>query len=350
MKKILMTATLLLAMTAQAQNVYDWENPAVLGINKLPYHATLQLPSKWKACQEIVSLDGQWLFHWSRNPEERPADFYREDYDVSAWGKITVPGNWQTQGYGTPIYININYPFVKNRPSVTTEPPKDWTAYENRNPVGSYVTFIDVTKEMLTKNLILHFGGVHSAFYVWVNGQKVGYSQNSMSPAEFDVTKYLRKGRNKLAVEVYRWSDGSYLEDQDMWRLSGIFREVQLWVRPLAHISDYQVTAVPNGDFSQANVKAAISLCNVGDKAADHLQAVLKIDHHEVKGSVEQLAAGDTTMISLSYVIDKPQLWSAEKPHLYPFSLELLDETGSVVEHFDYHLGVKKAEVVGEVF
>ena len=350
MKKILMTATMLLAMTAQAQNVYDWENPAVLGINKLPYHATLQLPSKWKACQEIISLDGQWLFHWSRNPEERPADFYREDYDVSAWGKITVPGNWQTQGYGTPIYININYPFVKNRPSVTTEPPKDWTAYENRNPVGSYVTFIDVTKEMLTKNLILHFGGVHSAFYVWVNGQKVGYSQNSMSPAEFDVTKYLRKGRNKLAVEVYRWSDGSYLEDQDMWRLSGIFREVQLWVRPLAHISDYQVTAVPNGDFSQANVKAAISLCNVGDKSVDHLQAVLKIDHHEVKGSVEQLAAGDTTMISLSYVIDKPQLWSAEKPHLYPFSLELLDGKGSVVEHFDYHLGVKKAEVVGEVF
>ena len=162
---------------------HDWENPAVLGINKLPYHATLQLPSKQKECKEIVSLDGQWLFHWSRKPEERPADFYREDYDVSAWGKITVPGNWQPQGYGVPIYTNITYPFARNRPSVTTEPPKDWTAYENRNPVGSYVTFVEVTKEMLSKNLILHFGGVHSAFYVWVNGQKVGYSQNSMSPA-----------------------------------------------------------------------------------------------------------------------------------------------------------------------
>ena len=179
MKRFIAILASVLAIQAQAQ-VHDWENPAVLGINKLPYHATLQLPSKEKECKEIVSLDGQWLFHWSRNPEERPADFYKEDYDVSLWGTITVPGNWQTQGYGTPIYININYPFVRNRPSVTTEPPKDWTAYENRNPVGSYVTFFDVTKEMLSQNLILHFGGVHSAFYLWINGQKVGYSQNSM--------------------------------------------------------------------------------------------------------------------------------------------------------------------------
>ena len=187
MRKVLVILAALLALQTQAQT-HDWENPAVLGINKLPYHATLQLPSKQKDCKEIVSLDGQWLFHWSRNPEERPIDFYKEDYDVSHWDKITVPGNWQLQGYGTPIYVNMSYPFAKDRPSVTSEPPKDWTAYENRNPVGSYVTFVDVTKDMLSKNLILHFGGVHSAMYLWVNGQKVGYSQNSMSPAEFDVT------------------------------------------------------------------------------------------------------------------------------------------------------------------
>ena len=216
MKRILITLTAMLSIAAQAQETHDWENPAVLGINKLPYHATLQLPSKWKDCPEIVSLDGQWKFHWSRNPEERPAGFWQEDYDTSGWDDIAVPGNWQLQGFGVPIYININYPFVRNRPSVTDEPPKDWTAYGNRNPVGSYVTYVDVTDEMLGKNLILHFGGVHSAFYVWVNGRMAGYSQNSMSPAEFDVTEYLRKGRNKLAVEVYRWSDGSYLEDQDM--------------------------------------------------------------------------------------------------------------------------------------
>ena len=342
-----MAAMMTLAVCAQ---VNDWENPAVLGINKLPYHATLQLPSKQKECQEIVSLDGEWLFHWSRNPDERLVDFYKEAYDVSQWGKINVPGNWQTQGYGTPIYINIDYPFVKDRPSVTTEPPKDWTAYENRNPVGQYVTFFDVTKEMLQKNLILHFGGVHSAMYVWVNGEKVGYSQNSMSPAEFDMTNYLREGKNKLAVEVYRWSDGSYLEDQDMWRLSGIYRPVQLWVRPLTHISDYQVTAVPNSDYSKAEVTAKVALSNTSKETIGNLCVVLKIDGKDVKDPVSPLLGRSQGEVCLHYTIDHPLLWSAEKPHLYPFSIELQDEQGATIEHFDYHLGVKKVEVVGEVF
>ena len=345
----LLMVLLTLDANAQAQT-RDWENPAVLSINKLPYHATLQLPSKWKECREIVSLDGQWLFHWSRKPEERPVDFYREDYDVSSWGKITVPGNWQTQGYGVPIYTNMEYPFRRNRPSVTSEPPKDWTAYENRNPVGSYVTFFDVTKDMLSKNLILHFGGVHSAMYLWVNGQKVGYSQNSMSPAEFDVTKFLRAGKNKLAVEVYRWCDGSYLEDQDMWRLSGIFREVQLWVRPLVHIANYHVTAVPDKDFTQADVTADITICNTSRKKARNWKALLKIGGKTIEGRLKSLVAGDSTHIQLMYQMEHPRLWSAEKPNLYPFSVELCDAKGSVVEHFDYHLGVKRVECAGEVF
>ena len=347
---LMLVALLTLVLEASAQTTNDWENPHVLGINKLPYHATLQLPSKEKECKEIVSLDGQWYFHWSRKPEERPADFYRENYDVSQWGKIAVPGNWQMQGYGTPIYININYPFVKARPSVTAEPPQDWTAYENRNPVGSYVQFFDVTKEMLQQNLILHFGGVHSAFYVWVNGKRVGYSQNSMSPAEFDVTKYLKAGKNKLAVEVYRWSDGSYLEDQDMWRLSGIFRPVQLWVRPQTHICDYKVTSDLNSDFSQATIHANISLCQTGKKAAKDLRVVFKMDGRELVGNVKSLLAGDTTTVALNLPLEHPRLWSAEKPNLYPFSIELQDMKGAVIEHFDYHLGVKKVEIVGEVF
>ena len=354
MKRAIALIASVLALQVQAQ-VRDWENPAVLGINKLPYHATLQLPSREKECKEIVSLDGQWQFHWSRNPEERPKDFYREDYDVSSWGHITVPGNWQTQGYGTPIYININYPFVKDRPRVTTEPPRDWTAYENRNPVGSYARFFDVTKEMLSQNLILHFGGVHSAFYVWVNGRRVGYSQNSMSPAEFDVTSYVREGRNKLAVEVYRWSDGSYLEDQDMWRLSGIFRPVQLWVRPLVHISDYHVTAEPNADYSEAAVRGTVFVCNTGKKAAKNLTLAFTIDGKTMTYSVGRVLPGDTIGIPVSYDLSQPRLWSAEKPNLYPFSIDLKASPKGgglegAFEHFDYHLGVKKIEVVGEVF
>ena len=367
MKHVAIISVLLVAvLKSSAQTVNDWENPAVLGINKLPYHATLQLPSKEKDCPEIFSLDGQWLFHWSRNPEERVKDFYREDYDVSQWDKINVPGNWQTQGYGTPIYININYPFVKDRPRVTTEPPKDWTAYENRNPVGQYVTFVDVTKAMKDKtNLILHFGGVHSAFYLWVNGQRVGYSQNSMSPAEFDVTKYMRVGKNKVAVEVYRWSDGSYLEDQDYWRLSGIFRSVQLWVRPLVHIADYQVTAVPSADYSKFTVNAKIAVCNTGKKTAKNLLVQLQMACPELYGvnvnpnhrnvtnhRIAKLPAGDTITVELTYHYDSPpRLWTAEKPWLYPFTLQLLDKKdGKNDEAFNYHFGVKKVEIVGEVF
>ena len=340
------------ALTINAQN--DWENPAVLGINKLPYHATLQLPSKQKECKEIVSLDGQWYFHWSKDPESRPVGFEQKDYDVSQWDKITVPGNWQTQGFGKPIYVNMQYPFHRDRPSVTGEPNKDWYAYDHRNPVGSYVTYIPVTKDMLSKNLILHFGGVHSAMYVWVNGKKVGYSQNSMSPAEFDVTPYVHVGLNKLAVEVYRWSDGSYLECQDMWRLSGIFRSVQLWVRPLVHIADYKVEAVPNQDLSQATVTANIALCNTGKKQAKNLTVAFSIDGKTIEGQVRSLSAGDTTSIKLTYLLDKPRLWSSEKPNLYPFSIDLkvssMGKNSEGAEHFDYHLGVKRVECMGEVF
>jgi len=364
MKRIMFVSALMLTMTAQAQ-VRDWENPAVLGINKLPYHATLQLPSKQKECKEIIPLDGQWLFHWAKDPESRPVGFEREDYDVNQWDKITVPGNWQLQGYGKPIYVNMNYPFHRDKPSVTGEPDRDWYAYDHRNPVGSYVTYVDVTKEMLSQNLILHFGGVHSAFYVWMNGQKVGYSQNSMSPAEFDVTKYVRKGRNKLAVEVYRWSDGSYLECQDMWRLSGIFREVQLWVRPLVHIADYKVEAVPNADFSQFTVRAKVSVCNTGRKTARNLLAQLQIGcpelyganvnpgHHNVANCrIPKLSAGDTATVEMAFHYDAlPRLWSAEKPWLYPFTVELLGiKNGKGSERFDNHLGVKRVECVGEVF
>ena len=365
MKHLAVISMMLCAWIGIMAQTHDWENPAVLGINKLPYHATLQLPSKQKECKEIVSLDGQWKFHWSKDPESRPADFYREDFDVSQWDKIKVPGNWQLQGFGKPIYVNMQYPFHRDRPNVMGEPSKDWYAYDHRNPVGSYVTFVDVTKEMLSKNLILHFGGVHSAFYVWVNGQKVGYSQNSMSPAEFDVTKYMREGRNKLAVEVYRWSDGSYLECQDMWRLSGIFREVQLWVRPLVHISDYKVEAVPNADFSKFTVKAKISVCNTGKKTAKDLLAQLQIacpelhgvnvnpNHHNVTNCrIPKLRAGDTITVELNFPYETARyLWSAEKPWLYPYTVQLLgskDYKGD--EHFDNHFGVKRVECVGEVF
>lgn len=346
---IFSAACLLTAIVAHAQQ-HDWENPHVLGINKLPYHATLQLPSRENECKEIISLDGKWAFHWAKDPDSRPAEFYKNDYDTSAWDKIDVPGNWQMQGYGRPIYTNIPYPFKMNEPYVTNEPPKDWYAYDHRNPVGSYVTSFEVTKEMMAQNLILHFGGVKSAMYVWINGQKVGYSQNSMSPAEFDVTPFVHEGCNKLAVEVYRWSDGSYLENQDMWRLSGIFRPVQLWVRPLVHIADYKITTKNDG-----SIFATIKLCNTGKKAKKKVPLVMKIADKELFCEIGKISAGDTLDISLSTKIDNPHLWSAHDPYLYDVTVTLMDALPTIgipamnMEVFNNKIGFKEVEIVGDV-
>ena len=334
-------ASLLGANTLHAQSFsksHDWENPLVYSQNKLPYHSTLQLPSKESECEEIMSLDGDWSFHWSRNPEERPAEFYQPNYDVSNWERIPVPGNWQMYGYGKPIYTNMSYPFKKDAPRVTSEPPHNWFAYSNRNPVGSYVTSINVTKDMLKKNLILHFGGVKSAMYVWINGKKVGYSQNSMSPAEFDVTGFLHEGNNKLAVEVYRWCDGSYLENQDMWRLSGIFRSVQLWVRPLTHIADYHLTANADGNFY-----VTVKVCNTSKKTVKNIPITIRIAGQSLSANIKRISAHDTIAVALNTNIKSVHLWSAHDPFLYPVSIDI------PTEHFDNHVGFKSVSITGEV-
>lgn len=269
---------------------------------------------------------------------------------MSDWDRIAVPGSWQMQNFGKPIYVNISYPFARNRPSVTSVPPIDWYAYGHRNPVGSYVRNFVVSPEMLDKNLTLSFEGVKSAMYVWVNGKKVGYSQNSMSPAEFDITSYVRSGSNRLAVEVYRWSDGSYLEDQDMWRLSGIFRPVKLLVRPNVHIADFKVDAGLFQDFLRADVKADVSVCNSGKKKEKGVVVTLDIDGQKIKSCPIDILPGDTIDVTLDYILDNPKLWSAETPELYPYSITLTDNKGNTIQEYDWHIGVRKVETDGEIF
>ncbi len=346
-----------LSATLPAQTLPDWENPAVLGINKLPYHATLGNPSTHKDNPEITYLDGTWKFRWSPDPDNRPAGFFEPGYDVSGWDDIHVPCDWQMQGYGTPIYTNSRYPFRREQPRVTGTPDRSWTAFSARNPVGSYVTEFEAS-DITSSNWILEFEAVSSAFYVWVNGQKVGYSQNSMSPAEFDISPYLKEGLNRLAVEVYRWSDGSYLEDQDFWRLSGIFRSVKLWKRPLQHISDYMISLTPSADFTVAIFKAQVNLVNAGmnDSAPMSVRVTLKgktTDEKEVKLDPSALArtlkAGDTVRLDMMGRFENPLLWSAEKPNLYECLIELLDVNGTVVESFVQNTGVRRIETQGEV-
>ena len=327
-----------------AQTAPDWENPQVFGINKLPYHATLGNPSSQSDNPEITWLDGVWKFHWSKDPESRPADFYRTDWDVSGWDDIHVPASWQMQGYGIPLYTNYNYPFKRDQPRVTTEPDRSWTVYENRNPVGSYVTFFDIA-EPEGKNWILEFEGVESAFYVWINGNMVGYSQNSMSPAEFDVSQYLVKGQNRLAVEVYRYCDGSYIEDQDFWRLSGIHRSVKLWERPLVHISDYMVSAIPSEDFSYDVTHIEVGITNAGTGKSKKQELI--IDNTRL--AVPPIMPGDTITLECETVSRGRKLWSAEKPNLYQATIELLDSKGKLSERFVQNYGIRRVEVRGEV-
>ena len=336
------------AMPVLAQEHHDWEDASIVSRGKLPYHATLQLPSKEAECKEIVSLDGQWYFHWSKDPASRPADFYKSTFDVSSWPTIHVPGNWQLQGYGKPIYTNVKYPFKKDAPYVTGVPDSTYYSFDHRNPVGSYVTFFDVPQvspygSIEDASYILHFGGVKSAFYVWVNGQKVGYSQNSMSPSEFDITPYIIKGRNRLAVEVYRWSDGSYLEDIDMWRLSGIFRPVQLWVRPLVHIADYHLQAQPCDNWRDGDFIANVKVCNRGRNAARNIPVSVTIDGQRFTQNVKHIAAGDTLAVRFDGHLSGVRLWTPHTPNLYPVTLACDGE------HFESHVGFKKVEIIGEV-
>ena len=340
-----------------AQSLPDWENPQVLAINKLPYHATLGNPSTHASNPQITYLDGVWKFCWSPDPDSRPADFFAADYDVSSWSDIQVPCDWEMQGFGTPIYTNSRYPFRRDQPRVMGTPDRSWTAFDARNPVGSYVTYFDAS-DISSHNWILEFEAVSSAFYVWVNGQKVGYSQNSMSPAEFDITPYLKEGRNRLAVEVYRWCDGSYLEDQDFWRLSGIFRPVKLWKRPLQHISDYRISLMPSADFSSADIEVDAELANKADIKSGNLSVRVSLQGKNTDGkavnqilsaSSAAIKSGDTVNLKMTGVLENPLVWSAEKPNLYECLIELLDSKGNLVESFVQNAGVRRIENRGEV-
>ncbi len=359
MKKLIFMSALALmtALSSGAQGLPEWEDPRIIGINKEAYHATLTLPSMKEDCGEVRSLNGQWKFNWAKDPLHRPEDFYMEDFDASDWDEITVPGNWQMQGYGMPIYSNWTHPFVKDAPYVMGQPPKEYFSYVNRNPVGSYITSFELSASEVGKAVFLHFEGVKSAMYIWVNGQKVGYSENSMSPAEFNITRFVRPGMNRLAVEVYRWSDSSYIEDQDMWRLSGIFRPVELWIRPQAHIRDYTIEAVPSEDFSSASLKGSFHLRNLSGKAVKGLSVVMKVSGKDIHGydasstltsEAFEIAPGAEMEINLETVLKAPRLWSAEKPELYNVEISLMQKK-KAVEKFHCNTGVRRVEVDGEV-
>ena len=307
----------------------------------------------------LVSLDGIWKFNWWPNPDKREKDFYKTDMILSEWNNIVVPGNWQMQGFDLPVYVNIPYPFKRDAPFVMEEPPKNYYTYDHRNPVGDYCTTFNYPSNAKGQLVFLHFGGVESAMYVWINGEKVGFSKSSMVPAEFDITKYLKPGQNKLAVEVYRFSDGSYLEDNDMWRLSGIFRDVELHIRPKVYLQDYFITATPSNDFSKATVDIKLNIENRSLLASQNLIAEARITGEDKYGhvvladltkKVSLLKGSSDAAIIFNTILNDPLLWSAETPDLYHVEFILKNSKNEILETIRSRFGVKKVEVKGEFF
>lgn len=358
----------LVAGTVQAQQINDWENHHVLQINREPARAAF-VPFATQKGDRSMSLDGVWKFRWTPVPAERVTDFYRIDFDDRNWTDFPVPANWEINGYGTPIYVSAGYPFRIDPPRVMGEPKHTYTTYQERNPVGQYRrTFILPSGWEKGGQTFLRFEGVMSAFYVWINGERVGYSQGSMEPSEFNITRWLRLGENRIALEVYRYSDGSYLEDQDFWRFGGIHRSIHLVHTSDIRIRDFAVRTLPVtvGNYTdfQLQIDPQFSVYREMTGKGCVLQAVLKDAQGKeivtLKGDVEEILdrehkaarmnewfpqRGPRKMGRMSAVVKSPQRWTAETPYLYKLELNLLSADGQIVEQVQQPVGFRSIEI-----
>ncbi|MBC6612477.1 DUF4981 domain-containing protein [Hymenobacter sp. BT507] len=354
----------LLDPAASAPVPKEIEDPTCIGINKEPSHVTLMpygslpeaLAANRHASSFSQSLNGTWKFHWVDWPEKRPVDFYKPTYDVSKWQDIAVPANFQVKGYGTPYYSNYTYIFQNDFPRVMSTPPVKYTNYEERNPVGSYRRTFTVPAAWAGRRTFITFDGVDAGFFLWVNGQKVGYSVNSRNAAEFDLTKYLQPGENTLAVEVYRFTSGSYLENQDMWRLSGIFRNVTLWSAPQEHVRDFFIQTDLDKRYRDADVTVRARVKNYGPTPtpARTVRATLYRGTAPVAGAassqrVPALQPGQETTVLVRFRVRNPQKWTAETPTLYTTVLTV-QEGNNTVETLSARTGFRELALQGRLF
>ncbi len=341
------------------------EDPENLGIHKEASHATLMpyaslkeaLTANRHASSFSRSLNGLWKFNWVDWPQKRPVNFYKLSYDVSGWKDIKVPSNWQVEGYGTPYYSNFTLIFQSDFPRVMTEPKnKKYTTLTERNPVGSYRRDFTLPAEWSGRRIFITFDGVDAGFFIWVNGRKVGYSVNSRNAAEFDLTKYVKPGKNTLAVEVYRFTSGSYLENQDMWRLSGIFRNVTLWSAPQEHIRDYFIKTNLDKQFKDADLTISTKVKNYGTTAvkARLLQVTLYNGATPVPGAVTKkaipaLKPGEEVVVNANFHVSNPQKWTAETPKLYT-TVVAINDGSRAIETLSSRTGFREIEIKGRLF
>jgi beta-galactosidase len=345
------TSALLTALSAASPvgAANDWEDPEIIGRNKLDPVATFYRFSDRATALEgtrsnspyMKLLNGTWKFKYVRTPEERPTDFFAEGFDASGWDDIQVPSNWERQGFGQPIYTNVTYPFDKNPPLI---------AGRNGNPVGSYRTTFTVPPEWKGRRLLIHFDGVESAMYLWINGKEIGYSEDSRTPAVFDITDAVRDGENQLAVQVFRWCDGSYLEDQDFWRLSGIFRDVSLRSVPQAGVYDLEIKTDLDENYEDATLTLDATLKNAGDSPQKFTVEAELLDAAgesiaSAKSDATEVAAGANATAKISSHVSNPEKWSAESPVLYRLLVTVKDDAGDVVEVIPWNVGFREVEI-----
>jgi beta-galactosidase len=359
LRRVLILLSVLLglsAVTSAAQP--DWENQQVVGRNKEPGRATSLVyatreggvQATRKATPYFQCLNGTWKFHWAPNPAARPVDFYKADFSVAEWDDLPVPSNWQMHGYGVPLYSNIPYPFKADPPTVMGDPPNNFTNFKQRNPVGSYRRTFEVPADWSGRQVFLQFDGVDSAFYVWVNGRQMGYSQESRTAALFNITAYLQGGENTLAVEVYRYSDGSYLEDQDFWRLSGIYRDVFLWSAAELHVRDFFVHTDLDANYRDAVLSVDVDVQNFSTQAQKFsVEAeLIDTDGKSVFAGVTaggQIDAAGRTSVTINQAVKEPAKWSAEQPKLYRLLLTLKDADGKTVAVTTCKVGFREVEI-----
>lgn len=354
MKKTLFLLSVFLCSGLFAQNnVPDWENPEVFAVNKeetratsLPYPSDqLALTDDYAASPYYQLLDGMWKFHWVPKVAEVPEGFYKENYDASKWVNMPVPGNWEFNGYGIPMYVNTGFGFRKNPPYIDRED----------SPTGAYRHEFNIPDNWDGRKVFIHFDGGTNSMYVWVNGQKVGYTENAKSPAEFDITKYIRKGKNILACEVHKFSDGSYLEDQDMWRLGGINRSVYLYSTAQTRVWDFFAHPDLDKNYRNGVFSVEIKLKNYTNAAQAQTVDVAIIDNtgKKVFGKSQKttIPAESTSDLSFSGNVSNPLKWTAETPNLYTMLITLKDSKGNVVEATSHKIGFRKIEIKdGQLF
>lgn len=367
MKSIITTLALALSLPVAAQQ-HDWENQYVNSINRLPARASFT-PYFNEPGDRQMSLDGKWKFHWTKTPGEQPAGFYNPQFDDTGWTSFDVPANWEMNGYGTPIYCSSGYTFKINPPYVMDEPKKKYTSYIERNPTGCYRRTFSLPQAWQGKEVYLHFGAVSGAFYVWINGRRVGYSEGSMEPAEFRITPYIHAtGTNTIALQVMKYCDGSYLEDQDMWRLGGIHRSIGLYATEKIRIRDYGVRTLLDDNYQDATLVIHPELAVIDNQRGEgyHIEAMLydaqgqavldsvmkqdavpmlNLDHKGKIMNQRNPQRGYAPYGWLKAEVKNPHKWSAETPYLYTLKIWLVGPDGNIVERVSSKVGFRRLDI-----